>query len=131
MEKNESGAYLVETPEQLVTISQLVNTGIKTDVEFELPDELDMAAVTDFQPIGTNEHVFDGKCNVAREYSYPTVIRNLVINLPEQDYVGLFGKVATHQPMIIRGIILDKSCKVTGHDHVGGLEMKHISFERM
>lgn len=122
MAKDESGKFLVETPADLCMISTIVNNGRMRNINFELPDVLDMAGV-DFEPIGTLEHPFYGNCGLNREHSpKPALIKNLVINKPDQDNIGLFGVAHVENgPCCIRGIVMDKSCSFTGHNHVGGI----------
>lgn len=51
------------------------------------------------------------------------VIRNLYINRPQEEYVGLFGLVdASIRPITLRNVVLEgASMSVTGKQYVGGL----------
>lgn len=121
IDRDEEGVYLVSEPEQLLTIAKIVNSGKNTKISFEIPDVLDMQGI-DYEPIGTRENPFRGQFGVKREHGVPALIKNLVINRPEQDYVGFIGVAASDQgACVMRGAVLDKSCSVTGKNYVGGI----------
>ena len=66
-----------------------------------------------FQPIGTSENNFKGKFE-GNAYT----ISNLMINRPDENYVGLFGYIT--DKAIIVGLNV-KDIDVTGNSYVGGL----------
>ena len=121
MERNAEGAYLVTKGGQLLTIAKIVNSGKNTKINFEIPDVLDMEGI-DYEPIGTLENPYRGEFGVKREHGLPALIKNLTINRPDKDYVGLIGVAASDQgACVMRGAVLDKSCSVTGKNYVGGI----------
>lgn len=64
-------------------------------------------------PVGTEAKPFAGNFDGKGH-----TIRNLTINLPETNGVGLFGWTTTGA--VIQNLILDSSCSITGHNFVGG-----------
>lgn len=77
-----------------------------------LSSALDFSGVEDLQPVGTMEHPFNGTL------SGKVTFKNISINLPEQDNVGLFGVVGPQGN--ISNLTIQKAT-VTGKDNVGGL----------
>ena len=82
---------------------------------FELLKDLDLSVVTEkegFKPIGNNRKsfrgTFDGKGKV---------IRNLRINRPAKDYVGLFGRLVYRRVVKNTGL---EDVYVRGRERVGG-----------
>ena len=117
--------YQICTVEDLEDLANYVNGGNgddTDDVYFKLMNDLDMDDRTTsdpegWTPIGDNSTIssatwfqgnFDGNGNV---------IKNLFINRPATDYIGLFGYVngATIERLGI------ENCNITGHNLVGGL----------
>ncbi len=118
----EMAPYLISTPQDLQDLSNPANSA-DWDKHFLMTQDIDMVGVTGFTPIapdtdlGAGSHqgtmftgVFDGG-------GY--AVQNLVIDLPTQDYVGLFGyvdgsAVEIHDLGIQGG-------SVTGSNYIGGL----------
>lgn len=89
------------------------------DGNYRLADDID-AEVTSrwndgegFTPIGNSEHPFLGSFDGEQH-----VIKGLVINLPEQEDVGLFGKIESTASIKNVGL---KDCIISGSEDVGGL----------
>ena len=103
--------YLVSTSADLVTLSTTSKDWAKY---FLLTTNIDMSGVSGFTPIGdftTNfTGVFDGGGHA---------VQNLTINLPAQDYVGLFGYISDPSCQV-KDLGMQGSA-VTGQDDVGGL----------
>ncbi len=113
--------FLISTPQDLVSLANPVNSADWNN-HFLMTHSIDMSGVVDFTPIApdtnlnTTEHdgtnftgVFDGG-------GY--AIQNLVIDLPDQNFVGLFGVVYTG------GVVQDlnlENVSVTGLNLVGAL----------
>jgi hypothetical protein len=103
--------YLISTSADLLTLS---GTSADWSKQFLMLNDIDMTGVTTFTPIGNSTikfaGVFDGGGHI---------IQNLVINLPAQNYVGVFGYVSEPSSEIknlgIHGGL------VTGYVSVGGL----------
>ena len=80
------GVYQIETAQDLMDFSALVNAG-STGISAVLTDDIDMGAIENFAPIGTQTinyaGTFDGQGHI---------ISNLSI-ISEQMFVGLFGSV--------------------------------------
>lgn len=79
---------------------------------FILTQDIDLAGI-EVMPVGTAEHgfygIFDGNGHT---------ISNAVINQPDDDYVGLFGRVSSYGTITRLGV---KDITVTGYYYVGGL----------
>lgn len=77
-----------------------------------LTADIDLASETNWTPIGTESHPFDGVFDGGGH-----TIQNLCINRPEEDNVGLFG-YARHATIYNLHLL---NPKVYGHDYVGTL----------
>lgn len=111
LQKNETGAYVIATAQDLVDFASLVNKG-ETGASALLTADIDLSGVT-FSPIGNAEGtryqgLFDGA-------GY--VIDNLVISAAGESGVGLFGYV---ESATIQDVILGPGCRVEGKSFVGG-----------
>ncbi len=122
----ESEPYQICTPEQLAYLASYVNANnpSTSGIYFKLMNDIDLSGYADgagWLPIGymnmnnRNYHFqgnFDGNGKV---------IRNLTINRPQQDRVGLFGR--TYQAKITNlGL---ENCNIVGQARVGGLAGYH------
>lgn len=117
-----SHPYLISTPEQLDFLRQQVAAGATGEGDyFRLANDIDLSGFdTDadpsngnWSPIGDDgtkpfKGNFDGN-NYA--------IRNMVIETPDEDYVGLFGNVVSVE---ISNLAIENA-KVVGNGNVGGL----------
>jgi hypothetical protein len=79
---------------------------------FILTQDIDLAGI-EVMPVGTAEHgfygIFDGNGHT---------ISNAVINQPDDDYAGLFGRLSSYGTITRLGV---KDIAVTGYYYVGGL----------
>ena len=107
------GVYQIGTAEDLVAFSNLVASG-NGGINGALTADIDMVSVSDFQPIGTVSSPYRGTFDGQQHY-----IMNLVIDLPEQEYVGLFGVL--NGGAYIKNLIMDWSCYISGLAFVGGI----------
>lgn len=107
------GVYQINNAQDLVAFStDIVATGAGS-ANAVLNADIDMTGVT-FTPIGSTAvqytGTFDGQCHY---------IHNLVINLPNNDNVGLFGAVSNGAT--IKNVIVDANSSVSGRAYVGGI----------
>lgn len=110
------GVYQIGTPQDLVDFSALVNnpeSGAQA-ANAVLTSDLDMTTIEGFTPIGTTATIYKGTFD-GQEH----IISNLFINLPEQEYVGLFGVLG--DGAYIKNLIMDNLCEVSGKCFVGGI----------
>ncbi|MBQ9181641.1 MAG: hypothetical protein IJ134_03305, partial [Bacilli bacterium] len=120
--------YYVDSEEDLYALSKSVNDGHDYSGEIvEVRKNLDMSktisgetkticdtkgvSTTSFTPIGTSSKPFKGTFE-----GMGKTISKLTINLPNQDYVGLFG----YNGGVIRGLNL-VNVNITGKNYVGGV----------
>jgi len=75
--------------------------------------DLDMAGVIDFLPIGNSIVSFNGSFD-----GNGMIIKNLIINCPQKEGVGLFGYC--EEKANIQSVTLI-NCNITGADAVGGI----------
>ena len=111
---SEATAYTITTPAGLDLLAQKVNAGNEYRGKyFKLGDNVTYDGTeNNFTPIGTQSHPFRGTFD-----GNGKTISGLNINLPETDYVGLFGNVNS---ATIKGVKLDDST-ITGKQCVGGI----------
>jgi PKD repeat protein len=103
--------YLISTSADLLT---LAGTSADWASNFLMTNDIDMTGVSTFTPIGNGTTKFTG---VFDGGGY--AIQNLVIDLPAQDYVGVFGYVSGASAEIKNlGI---QGSNVTGNNYVGGV----------
>ncbi len=107
------GYYVISTGEQLAWFAGKVNGG-EGKINAKLTADIDMSGITTFVPIGNADCKFQGKFD-GQEHR----ILNLVVDLPEQEYVGIFGIFGDGAD--IRNLIVDSSCSFTGAAFVGGV----------
>lgn len=104
--------YVISTAEQLAWFAGKVNNGSGT-ANAKLTADIDLADVT-WTPIGNTSTKFQGKFD-GQEHR----ILNLVVDLPDDDYVGFFGIIGDGAD--IRNLIIDSSCSFTGAAFVAGV----------
>lgn len=110
------GSGTASDPYQISTVADwqtLMNTSADWDKHFILTADLDLQAVA-LSPVGVSYNqpfrgVFDGKGHV---------IRNTVIDIPEDDYVSLFGCMGWNAHIQDLGV---ENIAITGKRYVGGL----------
>ncbi len=105
--------YLISTPADLLTLSNPANSG-DWSKHFLMTNDIDMTGVTGFTPIGDATIAFSG----AYDGNFHTV-QHLDVSLPEQDYVGAFGRLSDASCLVKNLGVYD--CTVAGHNNVGGL----------
>ena len=117
------GVYQIGTASELEWFAEYVNsvTGdddpdkvAKVSAKAVLTADIDLTGIS-HTPIGANttykyEGTFDGQHHA---------IKNMVINLPDQENVGFFRLVRGNA--VIKNIIIDSSCSVTGKNRVAGV----------
>lgn len=103
--------YLISVVQDLLDLANPDNKA-DWDKHFLMTTDIDMTGVTECTPIGNDIEPFEGTLE-GNGYA----IRNLVIELPAQDYVGLFGYLhgGTLQNIGLEG------GSVVGDEKVGGL----------
>ena len=101
----ESEPYIIYSPQHLESMR------LQLSAHYKLGKNIDMAGV-EFEPIGTQANPFKGTLDGA---GY--TIKNLTINLPESNYVGLFGYTNMRS---IRNLLLE-DVDITGKAQVGAL----------
>lgn len=109
-EGNADNPYRICTPAHLNEIQDTTNALNGT---FVLARDLDMAQVNDFNIIGDNANPFTGKFD-----GRGNRIRNLKIDRPDQDFVGIFGAVS--EGAVVENVVLE-AIDITGNDFVGSL----------
>ena len=107
----ENGVYQIATAQDLVEFSAVVAAG-EQSANAVVTADLDMTTITDFTPIGSVAMPYKGTFD-GQEH----VISNLFINLPEQEYVGLFGVL--NGGAYIKNLVMDALCEVNGLRFVG------------
>ena len=106
------GVYQIGNAQDLEDFSNLVAQG-NSSVNAVLTADIDMTGVN-HQPIGTTSSLYQGTFDGQQHF-----IKNLILELPEQEYVGLFGVVGGGAN--IKNVIVDWSCMISGSAFVGGI----------
>lgn len=104
------GFYQLEDANDLNWFAKRVNNG-ETAINAVLTSDIDMEGV-DFTPIGTTANKYAGKFDGQNH-----VISNLIVNLPNQDYVGVFGVITGGAE--IKHFTVDNTCAFTGKAFMG------------
>ena len=104
------GVYQIGTAADLKELSAFVAKGA-TGVKAALTADIDMAGV-EMAPIGSKATPFNGSLN-----GQGHKISNLVINMPEADYVGLVGAITGDSE--VKNLVLDATCSFTGKAFMG------------
>ena len=111
-EDDDEETFEISTADDLIAFSEKVNKG-KQSINAVLVDNIDMAeASSDFTPIGRENLLYKGTFD-----GQGHTISHLDINLPDNDYVGLFGGVGGN--VVIKNLVLDSSCSIRGRAFVG------------
>ena len=119
MEKFAGGDGTYRNPYQITNARQLWlvrEEYLKKFHFFELIKEIDLSVVTEkegFEPIGDGKNPFQGSFNGKNK-----IIKNLKIDRPGEDYVGLFGYVGKDGSILNIGL---EDVDVKGGIYVGGL----------
>ncbi|MBO4841443.1 MAG: hypothetical protein J5524_10150 [Bacteroidaceae bacterium] len=113
------GVYQIGTASELEWFAEYINSASAVDASMltakaVLTANIDMTGVS-HTPIGASTtYKFSGEFDGQHH-----VISNMIINLPNQENVGFFGLVRGNA--IIKNLIIDSSCSVTGKNRVAGL----------
>ncbi len=110
--EQKDGVYLINNGQDLEEFSNMVASG-NGGISAVLTADIDMDKI-DHQPIGTVSSPFRGTFDGQQHY-----IMNMIIDLPEQEYVGLFGVL--NDGAYIKNVIVDWSCFVSGSAFVGAI----------
>ena len=111
--EQKDGVYQIATAQDLVDFSAIVAGGEQA-ANAVLTANIDMTPVEDFTPIGSVATPYKGTFD-GQEH----IISNLFINLPEQEYVGLFGVL--NNGAYIKNVVMDALCEISGKCFVGGI----------
>lgn len=104
------GFYQLEDANDLNWFAKRVNNG-ETAINAVLTSDIDMQGV-EYTPIGTTTNKYAGKFDGQNH-----VISNLIVNLPNQDYVGVFGVITGGAE--IKHFTVDNTCAFTGKAFMG------------
>ncbi|MCR5077994.1 MAG: hypothetical protein K6A82_08170 [Prevotella sp.] len=107
------GVYQIGTPQDLVEFSTNIVASGNGRAAAVLTSDIDMSGVG-YTPIGSMTSTYSGTFDGQQHY-----IRNLTVNTPDADKVGLFGVVS--DGATIKNLILDEGSSITGHSFVGGI----------
>lgn len=99
------GFYQLEDANDLNWFAKRVNNG-ETAINAVLTNDIDMEGV-EFAPIGIESAKYNGKFD-----GQGHVISNLIVNLPDQDYVGVFGMITGGAE--IKNFTVDNTCSFSG-----------------
>ncbi len=109
----EQDPYWISSKEDLQELGRLVNEGTDySGVYFNLTEDIDLggSAQEVWTPIGTEEHPFKGNFNGDGH-----IIKELHINTPSADNLGLFGvNAGTIENLTVEG-------SLNGKDNIGGI----------
>ena len=111
--EQKDGVYQIATAQDLVDFSAIVAGG-EQDANAVLTANIDMTPVEGFTPIGSVATPYKGTFDGQEHF-----ISNLYINLPEQEYVGLFGVL--NNGAYIKNVVMDELCEINGKCFVGGI----------
>ena len=111
--EQKDGVYQIATAQDLVDFSAIVAGGEQA-ASAVLTANIDMTPVEGFTPIGSVSTPYKGTFD-GQEH----IISNLYINLPEQEYVGLFGVL--NNGAYIKNVVMDELCEINGKCFVGGI----------
>ena len=111
--EQKDGVYQIATAQDLVDFSAIVAGGEQA-ANAVLTANIDMTPVEGFTPIGSAATPYKGTFDGQEHF-----ISNLYINLPEQEYVGLFGVL--NNGAYIKNVVMDELCEINGKCFVGGI----------
>ena len=100
-------------PFQIENVKQLNMIREYLDQNFVLIQDIDLKEVDNFKPIGSEDTPFKGVLDGSGKS-----IKNLKINRPDEEYVGLFGFIS--DKALIKNICLE-NVNIRGNIDVGGL----------
>lgn len=116
----ENDAYQLSDGNQLRLFSAMVNSG-SVAINGVLTADIDMDGIDDFEPIGFDaENPSADNTSVLYRGHFDGQghrISNLVVDMPDNVGVGLFGSITTGA--VIENLILDATCAITGKDRAG------------
>ena len=113
------GVYQIGTASELEWFAEYINSANADNSAMltskaVLTADIDMTGIS-HTPIGASTgYKFDGEFDGQHH-----VISNMIIDLPEQDNVGLFGLVRGNA--VIKNIIIDSTCSIKGKNRVAGI----------
>lgn len=110
--EQKDGVYQIGNAQDLVAFSNMVASG-NGSISGALTADIDMTDVI-FTPIGNQETTYSGVFDGQQHY-----IKNLFIDLSEQEYVGLFGVLSNGA--YIKNLIVDKNSEIKGKAFVAGI----------
>ena len=110
--EQQDGVYLIGDAKDLEDFSNMVASG-NGGISAVLTADIDLAGYT-HQPIGTVSSPFFGNFDGQQHF-----IRNMLLELPEDEYVGLFGVL--NNGAYIKNVIVDWSCFISGKRFVAGI----------
>ena len=117
--QDENGVYQIGTASELEWFAEYINSASEGNTDMlvskaVLTADIDLTGIS-HTPIGpSTTYKFDGEFDGQHH-----VISNMIIDLPEQENVGLFGLVRGNA--VIKNIIIDSSCSVKAKNRVAGL----------
>ncbi|MFP4499630.1 MAG: GLUG motif-containing protein [Candidatus Hydrogenedentota bacterium] len=113
--------YIIATPAHLVEMGRFIHR-IDWDKHFALTQDIDMAGVADFSPIGQGQwHYWKDLIGVPFTGHFAGgghIVRNLTIDTPDSDCVGLFGYVEADGVIQDLGVV---NATIRGREDVGAL----------
>lgn len=112
--------YQICHPEQLCYLAEFVNAengDLTHDVHYILMNDLDLFEYRNWKPIGDYSSNSNSTCFQGKFDGNGKTIRNLTVDRPIENYIGLFGRIVHSR---IENLTLD-SCRVVGDDNVGCL----------
>ncbi|MBO4589460.1 MAG: hypothetical protein J5698_00610 [Bacteroidaceae bacterium] len=107
----EDGYYMIGSAEQLAWFAAKVRNDGPQNAK--LTADIDMTGVA-WTPIGTGGNLYNAKFD-----GQGHTIEGLNVDLPDQDYVGLFGIIGNGAD--IRNLIIGSTCSFSGKAFVGGI----------
>lgn len=112
--EQKDGVYQISTAQDLIEFSDVVNVQGEQAANAVLTADIDMTGIENFTPIGNVSTPYKGTFDGQEHF-----ISNLYINLPEQEYVGLFGVL--NNGAYIKNVIMDELCEINGKCFVGAI----------
>ena len=108
----QDGVYQIGNAQDLEDFSNMVASG-NGGISGALTADIDLAGITHL-PIGSVSSPFFGTFDGQQHF-----IRNMSLDMPEEEYVGLFGVLK--DGATIKNVIVDWSCFVSGKRFVAGI----------
>jgi hypothetical protein len=101
------------SPCEITTVAQLQSIKDGLGLHYQLQNDLDLAAIDNWEPIGVSFAPFSGQFN-----GQGFIISNLTINRSDGNQIGLFGQ--TSKDAVIKNVRLEE-VDINGDSSVGGL----------